>query len=78
MRKRAEQGYQDYALGLRVLVDELAAVGSPLTEEMVTLHLIAGMTSDRRNDIEYKEVSDRAEPLELIFFVLTLHLPLPI
>ena len=59
--KKAEQGYQDYALGLRVLVDELAAVGYPMKEDLVTLHLVAGMTNDKRYDKECKEVSDRAE-----------------
>ena len=59
--RRPEQGYQDYASGLRVLVDELAAVGNLLSEDKVTLHLIAGMISDKRYDKECKEVSDRAE-----------------
>jgi hypothetical protein len=59
--KKHDQGYQDYALGLRVLVDELAAVGHPMKEDLVTLHLVAGMTNDRRYDKECKEVSDRAE-----------------
>ena len=59
--KKHDQGYQDYALGLRVLIDELAAVGYPMKEDLVTLHLIAGMTNDRRYDRECKELSDRAE-----------------
>ncbi len=38
--QKQDQVYQDYALGPCVLVDKLAAVGNPLIEEMVTLHLI--------------------------------------
>lgn len=60
--KKPEQGYQEYELGLRNLVDELATVGNPVSSEDVTLRLIAGMMSDKRYDKESKEVSDYAEP----------------
>ena len=60
--KRTDQGYQDYELGLRKLVDELTAVGNPVSGDDLTLRLIAGMMSDKRYEKECKEVSDQAEP----------------
>ena len=60
--KKPEQGYQEYELGLRTVVDELATVGNPVSSDDVTLRLIAGMMSDKRYDKESKEASDYAEP----------------
>ena len=60
--KKSDQGYQDFELGLRNLVDELTAVGNPVSEADLTLRLIAGMLSDKRYEKECKEVSDQAEP----------------
>ena len=60
--KRSDQGYQEFELGLRNLVDELSAVGNPMPQDDITLRLIAGMMSDKRYEKECKEVSDQAEP----------------
>ena len=46
--KQTNQGYQEYELGLRHLSNELCAVGTVMTDEELTLRLIAGMTSDKR------------------------------
>ena len=43
-------------------MDELTAVGNPVSEADLTLRLIAGMLSDKRYEKECKEVSDQAEP----------------
>ena len=60
--KKPDQGYQEYELGLRVLGDDLAAIGCPLTSADLTLRLIVGMTADKRYDKESKDISDRSEP----------------
>ena len=60
--KKPKQGYQEYELGLRDLIDQLAAVRHPVSAEDTVMRLIAGMISDKRYEKETKEVSDNMEP----------------
>ena len=54
--KKPEQWYQEYELGLRDLVNQLAAVKCPVPEDDIVMRLIAGMISDKRSEKETKEV----------------------
>ena len=60
--KKPERGYQEYEIGLRDLIDQLAAVKHPVSAEDIVMRLIAGMISDNRYEKETKEVSDHMEP----------------
>ena len=59
--KQTNQGYQDYELGLQHLSNELCTVGRAMTQDDLTLRLIAGMTGDKRYEKQCREVSERAE-----------------
>jgi hypothetical protein len=59
--KQTHQGYQDYELGLQHLSNDLCTVGMTMSQDELTLRLIAGMTSDKRYEKECREVSERAE-----------------
>ena len=59
--KQTHQGYQDFELGLQHLSNDLCNVGMTMSQDELTLRLIAGMTSDKRYEKECREVSERAE-----------------
>ena len=59
--KQTHQGYQDFELGLQHLSNDLCTVGMSVSQDELTLRLIAGMTSDKRYEKECREVSERAE-----------------
>ena len=59
--KKTHQGYQDFELGLQHLSNDLCTVGMTLSQDELTLRLIAGMTVDKRYEKECREVSERAE-----------------
>jgi hypothetical protein len=59
--KQTHQGYQDFELGLQHLSNDLCTVGMTMSQDELTLRLIAGMTSDKRYEKECREVSERAE-----------------
>jgi hypothetical protein len=59
--KQTNQGYQDYELGLQLLSNDLCTLGVVMSQDDMTMRLIAGMTGDKRYERQCREVSERAE-----------------